>query len=168
VPINTRRAIAEHLESRDVARVIYGTVVGLALVVALQGEPLGAGETAGIVAGTALAVGMAELYSDLVGTEARSHHPVDRMQVRSATRNAGAAVFGAGFPALFFATAATGIIALGTAFTVAKWSGFGLLFVYGFVAGRASGSGYGRALAHGAAVGAIGGVLIVIKALLHH
>jgi hypothetical protein len=41
------------------------------------------------------------------------------------------------------------------------------LCVYGFVAGRVSGAGLGGALLHAAAVGAIGGVLILLKALVH-
>jgi hypothetical protein len=53
------------------------------------------------------------------------------------------------------------------AFTLSKWTGLGLICVYGFVAGRLSGSGVGGALLHAAAVGTIGGMLILLKALVH-
>src|SRR4051812_26497217 len=104
-----RRAIAAHLASRDVARVIYGTVIGLALVVALEAHPPSASQAAVAIAGTAVAVGLAEIYSDLVGAEARMRRPLRKPQLQSAALGAGAVVFGAGFPALFFILAAAGV-----------------------------------------------------------
>jgi|SRR6476661_4019506 len=162
-----RAALAEHLESHDMGRVIYGAVIGLALVVALEAHPPGAGQTIALVAGTAVAVGLAEMYSELVGGEARTRRPVGTGQLRAAALNAAAVMFGAGFPAIFFVLAAAGAFDTALAFTLSKWTGLGLLCAYGFVAGRLSGSGVGGALLHAAAVGAIGGVLITLKALLH-
>ena len=76
-------------------------------------------------------------------------------------------IFGAAFPALFFALSALGAIGLDTAFTLSKWTGFGLLCLYGYLAGRISGSTVGGAVFHACAVGAIGGALIALKSLLH-
>jgi hypothetical protein len=56
---------------------------------------------------------------------------------------------------------------LPTAFSLAKWSGLGLIFAYGFAASRLAGSSLATALLHAAFVGAIGGALIVLKALVH-
>jgi hypothetical protein len=162
-----RRALAAHLQSRDVTRVIYGAVIGLALVVALEAHPPAAGEAAAAVLGTAVAVGFAEIYSELVGAEARTHIPMRRAQVRAAAAEAAPVMFGAGFPAVFFLLAAVGTIDVALAFTLSKWTGLGLICLYGFVAGRLSGSGVGGAVLHAAAVGAIGGALIVLKAFLH-
>jgi hypothetical protein len=162
-----RRAIREHLGSRDVARVIYGAVIGLAVVVALGIHPPSAGQALGAIAGTAIAVGLAEIYSDLIGEEARTRRPVPAGRARSIVATAGAVVLGAGFPVVFFVLAVAGIIETETAFTISKWTGLGLLCAYGFVAGRLSGSGIGRASLHALSVGAIGGALIALKALLH-
>src|SRR4051794_30420354 len=79
-----RRAVAAHLESDDVTRVIYGTVIGLALVVALGTHPPSAGQTVAAVVGTAVAVGLAEMYSELVGGEARTRSPARLPQVKAA------------------------------------------------------------------------------------
>ena len=52
------------------------------------------------------------------------------------------------------------------AFTLSKWTGLGLISIYGYVAARLSGSGVWRP-SHAAAVGAIGSALIALKALVH-
>ncbi|HEU4976932.1 MAG TPA: hypothetical protein VFT50_17715 [Baekduia sp.] len=162
-----RRRLEAHLGSRDVARVIYGAIIGLALVLAFEAHPPTATQAAGGVAGTALAVGLAEIYSEVIGTEARTRHAVSARQLRALWEDAAAVMLGAAFPAVFFVLAATNIIGLDLAFTLAKWSGLGLICGYGFLAARLAGAGHGRALAHAAAVGAVGGVLIALKALLH-
>ena len=162
-----RRLIASHLESHDVSRVIYGTVIGLALVVALQWHPPSAGQAVVAVLGTAVAVAMAEIYSELIGAEARTRRPVRARQARAAAVQASAVLFGAGFPAIFFVLAAAGVLATSLAFDLAKWTGLGLICAYGYVAGRLSGSSVGGALLHAAGAGTIGGVLIALKALLH-
>ena len=162
-----RATIEDHLGSRDVARVIYGSIIGLALVVALEDHPPAAGAAAATVAGAAIAVGLAEAYSEIVGAEARTRKPVHGASVRVFARDAVAVTFGAAFPALFFVLAAAGVMDIDLAFTLSKWTGLGLISVYGFVAARLSGSGLGGALLHATAVGGIGGALIALKALVH-
>jgi hypothetical protein len=161
------RAVAAHLGSADVTRVIYGTVIGLALVVALESHPPTTAQAIAAIVGTALAVGLAETYSQLVGREAQSRQPIDSTRVRTAGRDAVAVMFGAGFPAIFFVLSAAGLFEIALAFRLSKWTGLGVLCAYGYLAGRVSGSGAGRALLHAAAVGGVGGLLIGLKALLH-
>jgi hypothetical protein len=162
-----RRAIAAHLGSRDVARVIYGSVIGLALVVALETHPPAAGVAVAAMVGTAVTVGLADVYSELIGSEARTRERIHLRDVGGAAEDAAAVIFGAAFPAVFFVLAGAGAIDLSLAFKLAKWTGLGLICAYGFAAGRVSGYGVGGALVHSAAVGAIGGVLIGLKALVH-
>ena len=130
--------IKNHLGSRDVARLIYGATIGLA-----------------------------EAYAEFVGEEARLRRRPSRTQVVVMLEDAGAVVAGAGFPAVFFVLALAGVIELDTAFDLAKWTGLTLICAYGFVAARLAGSGRLGALLHAAAVGAIGGILIALKAVLH-
>jgi hypothetical protein len=162
-----RRAIEAHLESQQVARVIYGAIIGMALVVTLEAHPPRPGVVAGTLVATAAAVGLAELYSEVVGAETRSHRRVGRDQLGHILHDAAAVAFGICFPAVFFVLAAAGVLEDDTAFTVAKWSGLGLISFYGFIAGRLSGAGLGVSLLQALAVGAIGGVLIAFKALVH-
>jgi len=162
-----RGVIERHLGSRDVARVIYGAIIGLALVLALQAHPPSAAVVGASLVGTAAAVGLAELYSEVVGTEARLRRSVRLRELREMAGEAVAVFVGAGFPAIFFLLAAVGILERHTAFTLAKWSGLGLICGYGFLAARLAGSGVLRALAHAAVMGVVGGALIAVKALLH-
>jgi ABC-type microcin C transport system permease subunit YejB len=162
-----RRAIESHLGSGDVARVIYGSIIGLALVVALQDHPPSAATMASFLVGTAVAVGLAEVYSEYVGAEARTRRPVETTQLRQLLVDAAAVMFGAGFPAVFFVLAAAGALDIDVAFRLAKWSGLGLICAYAFVAARLAGAGRAGALVHAALLGVVGGALIALKSLLH-
>jgi hypothetical protein len=165
--VTLRSAVESHLASRDVARVIYGAIVGLALVVALERHPPTAGQTAGSLVATAVAVGLAEVYSEVVAAETRTRRPVPRGDVLGYAAEAAAVVAGAGFPAVFFLLSLAGAIDLDTAFALAKWSGLGLIGGYGFLAARLAGAHAVRAAAHGVAVAAVGLALIALKAVLH-
>ena len=146
---------------------IYGAIVGLALVVALESHPPPAAAVGAIIVTTAIAVALAELYSDVVGTRIRLRGPLGKERRHEAEADVVAVAAGAAFPAVFFVLAAADAIKLDTAFTLAKWSGLGLIAAYGFAAGRLSGAPVGRSLLHALAVGAIGAAVIAVKALVH-
>lgn len=149
------------------AHVIYGAIVGLAVLVALQDHPPGAWETVAILSGTALAVGLADVYSEAVGAEVRTRQRIASGQLRVLGAEALAVAFGAGFPAVFFVAAGLDALSIESAFTLARWCGLGLICVYGFLGARLSGANTGRAVLEAAAVGAIGGFLIALKGLVH-
>lgn len=160
-------AIHAHLESRHVARVIYGSIIGLALIVALESHPPGAWTMEAWLLGTALAVALAEIYSEVVGTETTQRHRVDRAQLGHMIEESGAVAFGVAFPAVFFLLAALGLVELSTAFGLAKWSGLGLIGFYGYWAARFAGASFGRALLQATLVALIGGGVILLKSLVH-
>jgi hypothetical protein len=159
--------IGAHLRSRQVSRVIYGAIIGLALVVALQEHPPGDGVVAGLLLGTALAVALAEMYSELLGSETRLRRRPTGPDLRHLAVDGVAVAFGVGFPTVFFLLAAAGAIETGTAFDLAKWSGAGLIAFYGYVAGRLSGASRLGAVVQAVAVAAVGLLLIAVKAVLH-
>jgi hypothetical protein len=161
------RAIEAHLGSRQVARVIYGAIIGMALVVSLEAHPPRPGVVAGTLLVTAAAVGLAEIYSEVVGAETRTRRRVQREQVRHILGDVAAVAVGIAFPAVFFVLAAADVLEPDTAFTVAKWSGLGLISFYGFIGGRLAGAGLWSSLLQAVAIAAIGGVLIAFKALVH-
>ena len=160
-------AIESHLGSRHVSRVIYGSIIGLALVVALEDHPPASGVVVGTLVGTAIAVGLAELYSDIVGIETHKRRHVRGRELRHAGEDALAAGFGIAFPAVFFILAAAGALEQPTAFVIAKWTGVGLLCGYGFAAAHLAGDTVQAAMLRGLGAGLIGVFLIVLKSLLH-
>jgi hypothetical protein len=162
-----REAIRAHLGSPQVSRVVYGSIIGLALVVALEAHPPGAGFVVGSLLATAVAVALAELYSDVLGGETRLRRPLERAEVRDIAVDASAVAFGIGFPAVFFVLSAAGAMEETTAFTVAKWSGLGLIGTYGYTAARLGGQGQVASVVKALAVVLVGAFLIAIKALIH-
>jgi hypothetical protein len=165
--VNWRQSLADHLRSGQVSRVIYGSIIGLALVLTLEAHPPEIAVVIGTLLATALAVALAELYSELVGGRARAGlgGPTEPWSVVAS--ESVAVAFGVAFPSLFFVAAALGWLDVDAAFSLAKWSGLGLIAGYGYVAGRLSGSRPSGALLEALAVGLIGGVLIALKALVH-
>jgi hypothetical protein len=162
-----RRFIDSHLASSQVARVVYGAIVGLALVVALETHPPTAGAMVATLLGTGLAVGLAEVYSETLGTEVRTRRRLERAHRRAIWKDTLAVAFGIGFPAVFFVLAAAGAVEVDTAFDLAKWSGLGLIALYGFLAARLAGAPLTAALLKSGAVASIGAFLIVLKSLVH-
>ena len=140
-------------------------MIGLALVVALEAHPPAAIATATTIITTAIAVGLAELYSELVGARVRPRaEGEERPRIAP---EVGAVIAGAAFPSVFFLLAAAGAIELDTAFTIAKWSGLGLIATYGFWAARLDGAPHHKALLQAGAVALIGAFVIAVKALVH-
>jgi hypothetical protein len=162
-----RAALEAHLGSRQVGRVVYGSILGLTLVVALAGHPPTAGVMTAWLILTAVSVALAEIYSDVVGTETRERHRVARADLAPMLADAGGVALGVAFPAVFFLLAVAHVIALDTAFELAKWTGLGLIGFYGYWAARLSGAPVTRALVQAALVAAIGGVVIAFKAVIH-
>jgi hypothetical protein len=162
-----RATLEAHLGSQKVARVVYGSIIGLTLVVALDEHPPAAGVMAAWLVLSGVAVALAEIYSDVVGAETAERHRVSRRQLAHFAEEAGSVALGVGLPAVFFLLAAVGLLQLDTAFTAAKWTGLGLIGFYGYWAARFAGSPVPRALLQAAMVAAIGGAVIVFKALLH-
>ncbi|MGY1779977.1 hypothetical protein [Geodermatophilus sp. SYSU D01036] len=162
-----RAGLEAHLGSRQVGRVVYGSIIGLALVVAVEQHPPSPWVMAVWLLGTAVAVGLAEVYSGVVGTETSTRRRVTRTEVVHMIEDAGAVGFGVVFPAVFFLLAALGVLTTGTAFTVAKWSGVGLIGFYGYWAARFAGSPPGSAALRGALVALVGAGLVLLKSLVH-
>src|SRR4051794_640316 len=122
--------VERHLDSNQVGRVVYGAIIGLALVVALDAHPPKAGVVVATLLGTSVAVGLAEVYSDTLGTEVRTRRRVDRAHRRAIWTDTLAVAFGISFPALFFLLATAGGVELHTPLHPAHWWGAALSALY--------------------------------------
>lgn len=164
---DVRAAIEAHLGTRQVARVIYGAIIGMALIVVLADHPPAPASVVALLVATAVAVGLAELYSEVLAVETRTRHRVAGEHVREILHDVLAVGYGIAFPAVYFVLAALGAMDVDTAFRLAKWSGIGLIAFYGFCAARLAGAGLPSAVLQGCAAGAIGAALILFKAVVH-
>jgi hypothetical protein len=164
---SVRRFVVTHLGSHQVSRVIYGAIIGLALVVALEAHPPAPRVVIATLLGTAVAVAFAELYSEVVGFETGERRKARASELRHLSADMGAVAFGIAFPVVFFVLAAAGALEIETAFTAAKWTGVGLIGLYGFAGARLSGAGVLVAVMQAVAVALIGALLIALKALVH-
>jgi hypothetical protein len=162
-----RASLEQHLGSRQVTKVVYGSIIGMALIVAVERHPPGPGVMAVWLLGTAIAVGLAEVYSEVVGAETSTRRPVTRPELAEMFEAAAAVGVGVAFPAVFFLLSALGLVAVDTAFSIAKWTGLGLIGFYGFWAARFAGAPRHRALVKGVMVALIGGGLILLESLVH-
>ena len=88
------RVVEVHLASKQVSRVLYGAIIGLALVVSLENHPPPPGAVIASLLGTAVAVALAELYSEVVGAEVQTRRRVARPHLREIGRDVGAVAFG--------------------------------------------------------------------------
>jgi hypothetical protein len=162
-----RATLQSHLGSKQVTRVVYGAIIGLTLIVAVEQHPPRAAVMAAWLGLTGVTVALAEVYSEVIGIETRERHRVTRHQFAHLLVEGWAVTLGVAFPAVFFLLAVVHLIELDTAFTLARWSGLGLIGFYGYWAARFAGAPVPRALAQAAAVAAIGGIVIAFKVLIH-
>jgi hypothetical protein len=95
-----RATLEAQLGSRQVGRVVYGSILGLTLVVALEDHPPSAPVMAAWLLLSAVTVALAEVYSDVVGIKTSQRHRVDRRQLAHMVEEAGAVAFGVGLPAV--------------------------------------------------------------------
>ena len=149
--------LEDRVSSHSVSRVVYGSIIGLALIVALEKHPPAAGVVTGTLVATAVAVGLAELYSEVLAGQRAGDVAGDVVGT----------MFGIAFPSVFFVLASAGAIELDTAFEVAKWSGLGLIGFYGFYGARLEGKAHSAAALRALVVMAIAAALIAFKSLLH-
>ncbi len=159
--------IEAHLGSEQVSRVIYGAIIGMAVIVVFEHHPTGAWATEATLIATAAAVALAELYSEVIGTTTKLRKRVEAHHLRHIAGDVSAVAFGIWFPGFYFFFAGIGWMEMDTAFTLAKWTGVGLITGYGYAAGRLSGSSRVSSLLQALAVGLIAIALIGFKALVH-
>ena len=159
--------ILSHLRSGQVSKIVYGSIIGLALVLTLEAHPTGPGTVIGSLVATGFAVGLAELYSEVIGARTQAGLGEEHAPTAEIVEETGAVIVGVSFPAIFFVLSALGLWELDTAFELAKWTGLGLIAGYGYLAARLSKASVPRALLQASGVAVIAALLIAFKAILH-
>jgi hypothetical protein len=165
-------AFPERLDRRRLAErarhAVYGSVIVLAVIIALDETSIRPREAIASVIGAAIATLLAELYADYLGEtirEARSPTHAERVRALS---DASAGMIAAALPVVFFVLAAADVMSMESAFDAAIWTGVGVVGFYAFVANRAAGFSVARSLLACVAFALLGTILVLIKAAVHH
>ena len=162
-----RGRVLSHLRSGQVSKIVYGSIIGLALVLTQEAHPTSSGVVIGSLVATGFAVGLAELYSEVIGSHTKKGLGEEHAATAEIVEETAAVIIGVSFPAVFFIGSAVGLWGLDTSFQLAKWTGLGLIAGYGYLAARLAGAGAARALLQASGVAIIAALLIAFKAILH-
>lgn len=163
--MTTPGILERHLASRAISKVLYGSIVVLALEVALEDEHPPAPHVIASIIGTGLAVAFAELYSDVIALEINRKRRPTSVEVAEIARKVSGVAVGAAFPVVFFGLAWAGVISVERAFEASIWTGLGLVGLYGFAAARLAGNGVVRAVLQASVMLLIGVAIIFVKSL---
>jgi hypothetical protein len=150
---------------RHADRAIYVLIAVMAVTVALEGVEDRPGKVLAYAIGAAIALTLAELFSDRIGISIRSGRRANAEELRHAYREALTGLVVVAVPIAFFVLAVLDAIELHAAFILSQWSGFAILAVYSFIASRAVGNSTLGSLARAAALTTVGGALILLNAL---
>ncbi|GHC80066.1 hypothetical protein [Streptomyces flavofungini] len=149
------------------ARGVYGCIVVLSILLALEDYPPPAFETALLLAATLTGIVAAEAFASLIGQEVERGRPPTRAEWRRTVAERSAAFTAVVAPLLFFVLAGFGLFAERLAFTLSRWVTLILLFVFCCAARGLSGRSRTNALLTGTAAAAVGVVLANFKSLTH-
>jgi hypothetical protein len=147
---------------------VYGSIVVLAVVTGLDEASATPREAFVATIGAAIAVVLAEIYADMIATTIHERRPPNRAEWHEFVIDVAFGFGAACIPAAFFLLALADAISLGDAFTVAEWTGVGVLWIYALVASRAAGLGIARALMWAAGLTSCGIGIVELKKLGGH
>ena len=121
------------------ARAVYGTIISVAVIIALVEAGAAAGETIIAVIGATIAAAAAETYAAAIGSVIRTGRHRTRAEMRVAAIDSAAGSIAALVPLIPFVLAEVGAIELETAGNVGVWLGLGVLALYTAFANRLAG-----------------------------
>ncbi len=151
-----------------VAKVIYGTIIILVVILAMEDHPPSTIGTVVTVLFAGFGVALAELYSDMIGTRIEKKRHLTWGERNHIIKNVSSVMVGAFFPVPFFILAWLGFLELKFAITLAKWTLVGVLLFYGYVASKLSGYSNIWSIVSATAVCTTGIIVVLIKASFGH
>lgn len=146
---------------------IYGSVIVLAVIIALDETAIKPREAIASVLGAAIATVLAEIYADYLAGTIRAGRAPTKKERNLAFTDAAAGTVAAILPIAFFVLAALGVMEMPAAFDAAVWTGVAVVGFYAFAANRLGGMGITRSVLAGIAFAALGAILVLIKAAVH-
>jgi hypothetical protein len=159
--------VVRFLTPERATHAVYGSMIVLAVITGLDEASATARESLVTVVGIAIAVGLSQIYADVIGWTFRATRSLTRDEWLEISANVAFGFGAALVPTIFFVLALAGAISLGHAFDIAEWTGIAVIWFYVFAAARAARLTLVRALAWSVALTVCGVGLVELKLLAH-
>jgi hypothetical protein len=163
---HTARVTAERVPR--LAGAIYGTILVLAVIAALsEDDEVGPGAVLGAVVATSVVFWLAHIYADVIARRMTGVAESVLRNVRDAAAHEWPLVEASLAPSVPLLLGAVGVFSRSTAVNLALAVGLVDLFIWGYMAGRASSETRVAAVVSALAAVLIGALMVVLKNLLH-
>ncbi|TNF59762.1 MAG: hypothetical protein EP307_09730 [Rhodobacteraceae bacterium] len=146
---------------------IYGAIMVLAILMAMEGHMGAPFETAVILFGSVLAITLAKAFAELLGEALGSGQRMKRGAIRSAWRHSYPTLAAANVPTLLFCAAGLGWIGTADAFDTAQVFSIALLSLVGARVGWILDRSVVSTILGSAFAGGIGLAIAVLKFVIH-
>ena len=156
------------LVGHNAGKAVYGIIIALAIVITLEAHPPSPLEAEATILLGALAVAMAEFYSETLQLRISERRRASRQENVEIGRHVGTVLVGALLPLPAFLLVSLGVMSIEGAFTFVKWMLVTLLFIYGYVAAQVGGAGIRWSILLGMMTGSIGVIVVIAKAAFSH
>jgi hypothetical protein len=161
------REVIRFLTPSRATHAVYGSMIVLAVLSGLDEASATARESLVTIVGLAIAVGLSQIYADVIGSTFRLARQLTHHEWLEISADVAFGFGAALVPAIFFVLALLGAMSLGNAFVVAEWTGVAVIWFYVFTAARAAGLKLGRALVWSLALTACAVGIVELKLLAH-
>ena len=150
-----------------VSKAIYGSISVLAVLLVMEEHPPVAWRAATTLFGTALAIALAESYSETVAELIARRKRLDAEEIRAIWRLTRPILLSANLPTLVLLLSAAGFYSVSTGLEIAEYAVYLALFLYGVRVGQLLHGAWWRSLLSGLFALAIGVLIGLIKYAFH-
>lgn len=150
-----------------ISRSMYGIIITMALLAALEHTEASAWAVALSIVATLFSISIAEAYTESIGAHIDKKSPIEDHERHKILKESLYVFGGSSVPLLAFVAAGIGFWSLSVAFMIAKVASFILLFEYGYLYGRRSGRSRLGALKVGALNIFLVSLIVAFKELVH-
>ena len=157
----------ERFSKHSVSKAIYGSISVLAVLLVMEEHPPAAWRAAVTLFGSALAIALAEAYSETVAEMISRRARLTGAELGAVWRSARPILLAANLPTLFLLLSAAGLYSVPSALLIAEYAVYAALFVYGAWSGRLLHGTWWRSLLGGLFTLAVGALIGLIKYFFH-
>jgi len=150
-----------------VSRAIFQSIIVIALLIALQDNPPEPLNIIIILVVSVLTIQASRVYANLIAKKIEKGSSINFIKNRELIEEIWDFSKGVSIPVIVFIIAWMGLISVHIAFVISKIALLCILFIYGFLGGKMSGSNLLMSIFQGIVVLIGGSILVILKAFLN-